>query len=57
MSTPLILVGRRFQAMKVKDTLVKVGVPATEAELTEQFQHALFVDSSLDRNDLTSKKA
>ena len=38
MSVPLIAVGKRFQSMKVKDSQVKLGVPATEAGMIEQFK-------------------
>ena len=55
MSVPLIAVGKRFQAMKVKDNQVKLGVPATEADITEQFKHALFFDPSLRKDDLSAK--
>jgi hypothetical protein len=41
--------------MKVKDNEVKLGVPATEAEQLEQFQHAFFIEPSLTENDLSAK--
>ena len=41
--------------MKVKDSAVKLGVPASDARMEEQFQHALFVDSALTKDDLTFK--
>lgn len=34
---PLKLVGERFQAMRVKDSPVRLGVPATKQEIYEQF--------------------
>ena len=34
---------RRFQSMKVKENPVRLGVPANEPQITEQFQHALFL--------------
>ena len=55
MSNPMITVGQRFQAMKVKGNKVKLGVPATDVQMEEQFQHALFVDPELTKNDLTAK--
>ena len=51
----MITVGQRFQAMKVKDSAVKLGVPASDARMEEQFQHALFVDPTLTKDDLTAK--
>ena len=41
--------------MKVKDSAVKLGVPASDARMEEQFQHALFVDPTLTKDDLTAK--
>ena len=55
MSNPMITVGQRFQAMKVKDNMVKLGVPASDARIEVQFQHALFVDPALTKDDLTTK--
>ena len=55
MSAPLVTVSQRFQAMKVKDNKVKVGVAAIHADLDMQFQHALFIDPSLERDKLTGK--
>lgn len=49
------MVGQRFQAMKVKDNMVKLGVPASDPQIHEQFQHALFVDPALTKDDLTAK--
>ena len=37
MAVRLIRIGKRFQAMKVKDNQVKLGVPATDII---QFKHA-----------------
>ena len=42
MSVPLITIGKRFQAMKVKDNQVKLGVPATEAEMIESLNRLYF---------------
>ena len=55
MSQPLITVSGRFQAMKVKDTPVKVGVPASDTGMTEQFQQALLFDPTLTQDDLSAK--
>ena len=52
MSAPLTAVGRGFQAM---NNAVKFGVPTSEAHIDEQFQHALFIDPALTRDDLTAK--
>ena len=41
--------------MRVKDIPVKMGVPASDARLDEQFQHALFIDPSLDKDKLQAK--
>ena len=35
----MILLGQRFGTMKLKGLSVKLGVPATEAEMSEQFSH------------------
>ena len=43
MAQPLITVGHRFQSMKVKENPVRLGVPANEPQITEQFQHTLFL--------------
>ena len=55
MSNLMITVGQRFQAMKVKDSAVKLGVPASDVRMEEQFQHILFVDPALTKDDLTAK--
>ena len=55
MSTPLITVSQQFKAMKIKDSGMKLGVPASEEDLETQFQHALFIESSLDKNKLTAR--
>jgi len=39
MAAPMMLVGSRFQRMKIKDKQITVGVPATTEEMEEQFQH------------------
>lgn len=55
MSVPILPVSRRFQAMKVKDNQLKLGIPATEADMIEQFKHAQIFDPSLDVSDLSEK--
>ena len=55
MAPPMALVGRRFQSMKIKENCVKLGVPATEQNIDEMFQHVLFVDPSIPRTDHTAK--
>ena len=41
--------------MKIKDSNVKVGVPANESDFETQFQHALFIEPLLDKDILTAK--
>ena len=55
MAPPIALVGRRFQSMKMQENCVKVGVPATEQNIDEMFQHVLFVDPSIPCTDRTAK--
>ena len=55
MSAPLIALSRRFQAMKVKGNPMKMGVPASDSRINEQFQHALFIDPFLVKDKLTAK--
>ena len=55
MSAPLIALSKRFQAMKVKENPVKMGIPASDSRIDEQFQHALFIDPSLVKYKLTAK--
>ena len=54
-----IALGQRFQSMKIKGETIKLGVPATNAEMTELFSHSSFIDPSLERDKLTKdlKKA
>lgn len=44
----LIALGQHFQAMKIKDEAVKLGVPATKTEMTELFSLSAFIDPSLE---------
>ena len=55
MSAPLINVGTRFGSMKVKEDPVRLGVPASESNMNDQFQHAHFIDPSLEPENLTAK--
>lgn len=55
MSTPLINVGKRFMGMKVKENPIRLGIPATDTKMNEQFKQALFIDSSLEEDKLTAK--
>ena len=60
MASPMITLGQRFQAMQVKDVPIKLGIPASDSELANQFQHVAFIDPSLTSTDLkatTLKKA
>lgn len=41
--------------MKVKENPVRLGVPASETSMNDQFQHALFIDPSLEPDELTAK--
>ena len=53
LSPVMILLGQRFGAMKLKGRSVKLGVPATESEMSEQFMHSHFIEPSLERERLT----
>ena len=53
LSPVMVLLGQRFGAMKLKGQSVKLGVPATEAEMSEQFSHSHFIEPSLERDSLT----
>jgi len=55
MSASLITLGQRFQNMKVKENPIRLGVPATQMDMDEQFQHALYIDTSLKPDSLTAK--
>ena len=50
-----IALGQRFQSMKIKGEAIKLGVPATNAEMTELFSHSSFVDPNLECNKLTKE--
>lgn len=54
-SIPLVNLGCRFQDMKVKGNPIRLGVPANEANMEEQFQHALIIDPSLEQGCFTAK--
>ena len=49
----MVLLGQQFGAMKLKGQSVKLGVPASEAEMLEQFSHSHFIEPSLERDSLT----
>lgn len=53
LSPVMVLLGQRFGAMKLKGQSVKLGVPASEAEMLEQFSHSHFIEPSLERDSLT----
>ena len=55
MSPPLIAVSQRFQAMEVKGTKVKVGVPATAEEQHALFEQVTFSDSCIRKDKLSQK--
>ena len=55
MAPPKALVGHRFQSIKIEESCVKLGVPATEQNIDEMSQHVLFVDLSIPRTDHTAK--
>ena len=46
MAHPLIAVSQIFMAMKIKENSVKLGLPASDVQLSEQFQYALNFDPS-----------
>ena len=48
-----IALGQRFQSMKIKGEAI--GVPATNAEMTELFSHSSVIDPSLERDKLTKE--
>ena len=50
-----IALGQHFQSMKIKGEAIKLGVPATNAEVTELFSHSSFIDPSLERDKLTKE--
>ena len=53
LSPVMVLLGQRFGAMKLKGQSVKLGDPATEAEMSEQFMHSHFIEPGLERERLT----
>ena len=53
MASPLITVGQRFQAMEVKGTKIKVGIPASTEEQADLFDHVSIIDSTLNKDKLT----
>ena len=53
LSPVMVLLSQRFGAMKLYGRSVKLGVPATEAEISEQFLHSHFIEPSLERERLT----
>ena len=55
MSFPMCTVGRRFQGMAVKDSPVRLGIPASDQNILDQFQHTVFIDSGLVHDKLTAK--
>lgn len=55
MSAPMIVLGNRFQAMKLKDIPDKMGILANDSRLDEQLQPTLFTDPSLDKDKLQAK--
>ena len=44
MASPMIAVGERFKYMKIKETPIKLGVLATEEDITDFFSHSAFID-------------
>ena len=55
MSSPLITIGQRFQAMEVKGTKVKVGISASTKEQADLSDHVFIIDPSLNKDKLTQK--
>ena len=55
MAVPMTLIGQCFQAMKIKENYIKLGVPASECDMDEMLQQVLFIDPSISRNDHTAK--
>ena len=42
MSSSMTTIGCRFQGMAVKDHPIRLGVPASEQSILDQFQHAVY---------------
>ena len=55
MAAPTTLIGQRFQSMKIKENYIKLGVPASERDIDEMFQHVLLIDPSIPRDNHTAK--
>ena len=53
MAPVMIAISQNFQAMKLKGQPVKVGVPATEAEMSGHFAYSALIDPSLECDKLT----
>ena len=41
--------------MAVKDHPIRLGVPASEQSILDQFQHAMFIEPDLKQDQLTAK--
>ncbi len=46
MSGPILSIGERFQRMEIKGNAIKLGVPATELQMEEQFKFILDIEPS-----------
>ena len=55
MAPEKIALNQRFQSMKIKGEAIEVGVPATEAEMTELFSHSASIEPSLECDRLTKE--
>ena len=55
MSFPMCTVCRRFHGMAIKDNSVSLGIPASDQNILDQFQHAVCIDYGLVHDKLTAK--
>ena len=47
-----IVLGDRFQSMKIKGMGIKLGLPAQDDDIDELFSQSTFIEPNLDRNKL-----
>ena len=56
MSSPTTTIGCRFQGTAAKDHPIRLGVPASEQSILDQFQqHAMFIEPDLKQDQLMPK--
>ena len=49
-SSPMLTVGQKLQSMHIKETAIKIGVPAS---LKDLFSYSAVIEPDLDREKLT----